>query len=69
MGEARGADTAPIWPIGPVTVDVKEEVVCSSQMPAMRNSRHQIDGHLSFGSFDGCVRLSWGYGVSFREDL
>ena len=35
MGETRGADTAPIWPIGPVTVEVKEEAFDTSQMPAL----------------------------------
>lgn len=49
MGEARGADTAPIWPIGTV--------------------RNQINGHFSFGCFDGCVRLSWGHGKSLGKDL
>jgi hypothetical protein len=69
MGEARGADTAPIWPIGPVTVEVKEEAFDSSQMPALGDSRNQINGHFSFGCFDGCVRLSWGDRKSLGKDL
>ena len=69
MGEARGADTAPIWPIGPVTVEVKEEAFDSSQMAALRDLRNQINGHFSFGCFDGCVRLSWGHGISLGKDL
>lgn len=69
MGEARGADTAPIWAIGPVTVEVKEEAFDGGQMPALRNSRNQINGHLSFGCFDGCVRLSWGHGISLGKYL
>jgi hypothetical protein len=69
MGKARGADTAPIWPIGPVTVEVKEEAFDSSQMAALRDSRNQINGHFSFGCFDGCVRLSWGHGKSLGKDL
>ncbi len=69
MSEARGADTAPIWPIGSVTVEVKEEVFGDSQMPALRNSRNQINGHLSFGCFDGCVGLSWRHGISLGEYL
>ncbi len=69
MGEARGADTAPIWPIGPVTVGVKEEAFDSGQMLASRDSRNQINSHFSFGCFDGCVRLSWGHGKSLGKDL
>ena len=38
-------------------------------MTALRNSRNQIDGHFSFGCFYGCVSLSGGHGISFREDL
>jgi hypothetical protein len=48
---------------------VKEEEFGSSQMPALRNSRNQIDGHFTFGCFDRCVRLSRGHGVSLGEDL
>ena len=69
MGETRGADTAPIWPIGPITVEVKEEAFDTSQMPALRDSRNQINGHFSFGCFDSCVRLSWGHGISLGEYL
>ena len=69
MGEPGCTDTAPIWPIGPITVKVKEEEFGSSLDASLRHSRNQIDGHFSFGCFDGCVRLSWGNGISLGKDL
>ena len=70
MGKARSTDAAPIRPVGSITVEMKEErSLRGARMTALRHSRNQIDGHFSFGCFDGCVRLSGGDGISFREDL